>query len=77
MSSMNINEARLMLLEELADILVDLTLEDDAPSEEEEAAVREAMLDAADLIAEGLQLEVIDVDELTFTIKVNLAPTAG
>ena len=74
---MNINEARLMLLEELADILVDLTLEDDAPSEEEEAAVREAMLDAADLIAEGLQLEVIDVDELTFTIKVNLAPTAG
>jgi hypothetical protein len=71
---MNTNEARLMLLEELADILVDLTLEDDDTSEEEEAAMREAMLDAADLIAEGLQLEVIDVDDLKFTITVSLAP---
>lgn len=73
---MNTNEARLMLLEELADILVDLTLEDDTTSVEEEAEVREAMMDAADIIAEALQLEVIDVDELTFTIKVSLAPTA-
>ena len=71
---MNTNEARLMLLEELADILVDLTIEDDDTSEEEEAAMREAMLDAADLIAEGLQLEVIDVDDLKFTITVSLAP---
>ncbi len=73
---MNTNEARLMLLEELADILVDLTLEDDTTSVEEEAEVREAMMDAADIIAEALQLEVIDVDELTFTVKVSLAPTA-
>jgi hypothetical protein len=71
---MNLNEARLMLLEELADILVDLTLEDDSTSAEEEAELRETMMDAADIIAEGLQLEVIDVDELTFTLKVNLAP---
>ena len=73
---MNTNEARLMLLEELADILVDLTLEDDTTSVEEEAELREAMMDAADIIAEALQLEVIDVDELTFTVKVSLAPTA-
>lgn len=73
---MNLNEARLMLIEELADILVDLTLEDDAPSEEEEAELREAMMDAADIIAEGLQLEVVNVDDLKFTITVDLAPTS-
>jgi hypothetical protein len=71
---MNLNEARLMLIEELADILVDLTLEDDTPSPEEEAELRDAMMDAADIIAEGLQLEVVDVDDLTLTLKVNLAP---
>jgi hypothetical protein len=63
-----------MLIEELADILVDLTLEDDTPSPEEEAELRDAMMDAADIIAEGLQLEVVDVDDLTLTLKVNLAP---
>ncbi len=71
---MNTNEARLMLLEELAEILVDLTIEDDDPSEAEEAELREAMLTAADVIAEGLQLEVVSVDDLTFTVTVNLAP---
>ena len=63
-----------MLLEELADILVDLTIEDDTPSEAEEAELREAMMDAADIIAEGLQLEVVSVDDLKFTITVDLAP---
>ena len=71
---MNLNEARLMLLEELADILVDITLEDDSTSPEEEAQLREAMMDAADIIAEGLQLEVVSVDDLKFTITVDLAP---
>ena len=71
---MNLNEARLMLLEELADILVDITLEDDSTSPEEEAELREAMMDAADIIAEGLQLEVVSVDDLKFTITVDLAP---
>jgi hypothetical protein len=71
---MNPNEARLMLIEELADILVDLTIEDDTPSEAEEAELREAMMDAADIIAEGLQLEVVSVDDLKFTITVDLAP---
>ena len=71
---MNLNEARLMLLEELADILVDITLEDDSTSPEEEAQLREAMMDAADIIAEGLQLEVVNVDDLKFTVTVDLAP---
>ena len=71
---MNPNEARLMLIEELADILVDLTIEDDTPSEAEEAELREVMMDAADIIAEGLQLEVVSVDDLKFTITVDLAP---
>lgn len=71
---MNLNEARLMLLEELADILVDLTIEDDSPSPEEEAELRDVMMDAADIIAEGLQLKVVDVDELKMTLTVDLAP---
>jgi hypothetical protein len=71
---MNLNEARLMLLEELADILVDLTLEDDNTPPEEEAELRDAMLDAADIIAEGLQLKVVDVDDLKMTLTIDLGP---
>lgn len=71
---MNINEARLMLLEEMADLLVDLTIEDDSLTPEEETEMRDAMLSAADIIAEGLRLEVVSVDDLKITITVDLAP---
>jgi hypothetical protein len=67
----------MLLLEELADLLVDLTIEDEDPSPEEEAELREAMLSAADIIAEGLRLEVVSVDDLKMTITVDLAPIEG
>lgn len=71
---MNLNEARLALLEELTEILVDLTDEDDEETSPEDLAVlREAMSDAVDIIAEALQLEVVAVDGEVLTLTVDLS----
>lgn len=70
---MNLNEARLALLEELTEILVDLTDEDGEDSPEDLAVLREAMSDAVDIIAEALQLEVVSVDGDVLTLTVDLS----
>lgn len=69
---MNLNEARLALLEELTEILVDLTDEGEDSSPEDLAVLRDAMSDAVDIIAEALQLEVVAVDGEVLTLRVDL-----
>jgi hypothetical protein len=75
---MNLNEARLALLDELTEILVDLTDEGGETSPEDLPVLREAMADAVDIIAEALQLEVVavDGDVLTLTVDLGEVPTA-
>jgi hypothetical protein len=56
-------EARLAILEEIAAILVDLSVgADEDLSEEEEAEIAESMMDAADVILEVFDLKVIEVN---------------
>jgi hypothetical protein len=73
---MNLNEARLAFLEELTEILVDLTDEGEESSPEDLAVLREAMADAVDIIAEALQLEVVSVDGDVLTLTADLGEVA-
>jgi hypothetical protein len=68
---MNPNEARVAIIEEIANMLVDLSVEGGA--EDDVPTLTEAMLDAADLIADYIGLDVIDVVEPNvFTVRVDL-----
>ena len=69
---MNLNEARLALHEELAEVLTDLTDEDGTATPEELAEVRDAMGDAVDIIFEALDLEVISVTDGKVTVTIDL-----
>lgn len=74
---MNVNEARMVIVEEFAEILLDLT-DEDAGTAEEREALRVAMLDAADIIAEALDLEVVDITDGIATVRLNIAgPDSG
>jgi hypothetical protein len=70
---MNTNEARLAIVEEIAAILLDLTDDPDNTSPEEREALSVAMLDAADIVAEALDLEVVEVVEGVATVTLNIA----
>lgn len=72
---MDINEARMVIVEEFAAILLDLT--DDTEDAEEREALRVAMLDAADIIAEALDLEVVEVSNGVATVRLNIAGPTG
>jgi hypothetical protein len=73
---MNVNEARMVIVEEFAEILLDLT-DEDAGTAEEREALRVAMLDAADIIAEALDLEVVDITDGIATVRLNIAGPDG
>ena len=73
---MNVNEARMVIVEEFAEILLDLT-DEDAGTAEEREALRVAMLDAADIIAEALDLEVVDITDGIETVRLNIAGPDG
>jgi len=67
------NEARMLIVEELANILYDLTDEEDGTPEERET-LRVAMGDAADILAEALDLEVVSVTDGVATVTLTLVP---
>lgn len=69
---MNINEARVVIVEEIAEILYDLTEDEDATAEVKQE-LRDAMADAADIIAEALDLEVVEMADGIATVRLNLA----
>lgn len=69
---MNPNEAQLALLDELTEILVDLTDDGEDTSPEDMAVLREAMSDAVDIIVEALQLKVVAVNGTVLTVEVDL-----
>jgi hypothetical protein len=68
---MNPNEARVAIIEEIANMLVELSLEGGA--EDDVATLTDAMLDAADLIADYIGLDVVEVLEpKVFAVRVDL-----
>lgn len=69
---MNPNEAQLALLDELTEILIDLTDDGEDTSPEDMAVLREAMSDAVDIIVEALQLKVVAVNGTVLTVEVDL-----
>lgn len=69
---MNPNEAQLALLDELTEILVDLTDDGEDTSPEDMAVLREAMSDAVDIIVEALQLKVVAVNGTVLTVEIDL-----
>jgi len=72
LSTMNPNEAQLALLDELTEILVDLTDDGEDTSPEDMAVLREAMSDAVDIIVEALQLKVVAVNGTVLTVEIDL-----
>lgn len=69
---MNTNEARVVIVEEIAEILFDLS-EDEDQTASDKMVLKEAMLDAADIIAEALDLQVLDFADGFATVRLNLA----
>ena len=72
---MNINETRIAIVEEIAEILYDLT-EDEEATAETKQELRDAMADAADIIAEALDLEVVEIADGIATVRLNIAGPA-
>lgn len=68
----NAHEARLEILSRVAGLLEDLAVEPDEELDEREAQdLREAMRDAAEMILDELNLEVVEVNEgiITATMR--------
>ena len=65
------------IVEEFAAILLDLTDESDGEDVEEREALRVAMLDAADIVAEALDLQVVSVEDGIVTVRLNIAGSGG
>lgn len=65
---MNLNEARMNILNYISDVLFDLADDPDlSPGEREE--VRDAMGDAADMLMDSLDLQVVQIeDDGTFVV---------
>lgn len=74
---MDADEARMAIVEEFAAILLDLTDESDGEDVEEREALRVAMLDAADIVAEALDLQVVSVEDGIVTVRLNIAGSGG
>ena len=71
---MNTNEARLAIIETIADVLFELSDDEDLPAVDRED-LRDAMADAADLICEALDLDVVDVADGVLSVQVVLPAT--
>lgn len=70
---MNEHEARLAIVQQISDVLFDLA--DDGTEEFDVADMVEVMMDAANLLLESLQAEVVGVDDDGVLLRVKLLPT--
>lgn len=64
---MNAHEARLYIVSVMTEILFDLSDGDDL-SDAERKEIRESLADAADLIVEALDINVVSVDGRTINV---------
>jgi uncharacterized ubiquitin-like protein YukD len=70
-ATMNEPEARIALLEHIADVLLDLTEEEDASIDDRED-MREAMRDLADILLESLDAEIVEASGAQLKLNVTL-----
>lgn len=68
---MNTSEARIALLDHIAEVLLDLTDEEGGSIEDREE-MREAMTDLADVLLESLDLQIAEASGPNMTLKVTL-----
>lgn len=69
---MNLNELRVVIIEEIAAILLDLSADEDM-SQTDRQQLNEAMLDTADILAEALDLQVDSIVDGIATVRLNIA----
>lgn len=69
---MNLNELRVVIIEEIAAILLDLSADEDMSRTDREQ-LNEAMLDTADILAEALDLQVDSIVDGIATVRLNIA----
>jgi|688.fasta_scaffold682983_2 hypothetical protein len=68
---MNTNEARLAVVGIIADVLFELSDDDDL-SDDDRGDLRDSLADAADLILEALEFDVIAVNDFEVSARITL-----